>query len=157
MVRTSTYYKGATKTRIDDIMMSVSLTRARCTGGYTVLGKEHLTNGSDHRSVVLHYDMESFLGMGPPRPPSDDVIQRVRAVTSALKKGELSRAATAYAGELEAVQKGNTGVTAVHKDNTVGSRAEGAERTYRKARKGEGDLADATNTLSSGTGRLSAI
>ena len=69
-------------------------------------------------------------------------------MTSALEKGELSKIATAYTEELEALQKGNAGATAVHKDSTIGKRAKEVELAYRKAKKEEGDLADATNTLS---------
>ena len=101
LARPPTYYKGEAATRIDDILVSTPLLRARCIGGYTVLGKEDATNGSDHRAVVMHCDIESFLGVGPPRHPKDDVKMRIRAVTSALEKGEPSRIATAYTDELE--------------------------------------------------------
>ena len=79
---------------------------------------------------------------------------RIRAITSALEKGEHSRIATAYTDELEALQKGNTGATAVHKDNSAGKRAGEAERAYRKAKKGDGDLDEATNTLSNALDKM---
>ena len=58
--------------------------------------KEHYLSGSDHRAVILHLDIESFLGMGPPRAPHDNVNIRIRAVTSARIKGELSDTAETY-------------------------------------------------------------
>ena len=69
-------------------------------------------------------------------------------MTSALEKGELSKIATAYTEELVSLQKGNTGATAVHRDNSAGKRAKEATSAYKKANAGEGDLAGATNELS---------
>ncbi len=103
VTRPPTYYKGTVETRIDNFLVSAPLVRAGCIGGYAVLGKEHATNGSDHRAVVLHCDINSYIGMGPPRPPKDDVKRRIRAMTSALEGGELSKIATAYTEELKAL------------------------------------------------------
>ena len=77
----------------------------------------------------------------------DDVKQRIRAMASSLEKGGLSKIATAYTGELEALQKGNSGPTAVriHKCNYVGKRAKEAEVAYRKAKKAERDLTGAVD------------
>ena len=64
-------------------------------------------------------------------------------------EGELRRVSTAHTDELEAVQQGNTGATAVHIESTVGKRARETELAYRKAKKGESDLTGGTNALSS--------
>ncbi len=154
IARPPTYYKGEHATRIDDILVSASLTRAKCLGGYTTMGKEHPMNGSDHRAVIMHCDINSFIGMGRPRPPKDDVKQRIRAMTSALEKGEPSKIAAAYIAELVSLQKGNTGATAVHQDNSAGKRAKDATSAYKKAKDGEGDLAKATNDLSNALDKL---
>ena len=44
-VRAPAHYKGCVESSIDDIMLSASLTRAKYSGGYTEMGKEHPTNG----------------------------------------------------------------------------------------------------------------
>ena len=120
---------------IDDFLVSAPLTGAKCIDGHAMLGKEHPTNGSDHRAVALHCDIDSYIGMGPPRPPKDDVKLGIRAVTSTLEKGELSKVATAYKVELEALHKGNSVTAAVHRNNTVGKRAKDAANNYEKAKK----------------------
>ena len=98
LARPPTYYKGEHATRIDDILVSASLTRAKCLGGYTTMGKEHPMNGSDHRAVIMHCDINSFIGMGRPRPIKDDVKQRIRAMTSALERRDRVRRRAAQHG-----------------------------------------------------------
>ena len=90
------YYKGGAATRIDDTSVATPLVRAKLTGDYLEMRKEHILNGSNHRALILHLDIESFLGMGPPRAPHDNVNIRIRAVTSARIKGELSDTAETY-------------------------------------------------------------
>ena len=79
-------------------------------------------NGSDHRAVILHCDVESHLGMGPPRAPHDDVKLRIKAVTSAMERGELSDTAQAYTDEITAMTGESSGETASRKDSTAGKR-----------------------------------
>ena len=140
--------------RIDDILVSASLFRAKYTSGYTEMGKEHPIDGSDHRAIILHHDVESFLGIGPPRLPRYDVKLMISEVTSALEGGEHSKIALAYTEELDTLRLGDTGATAVHNGNTVGKRAKEAELAYRRAKKEEGDLIAASNTLSNALGKL---
>ena len=64
-----TYYKGGAATRIDDIFVSTPLIRAKAVGDYLEMREEHRLNGSDHMVVILHLDVETYLGMPPPTTP----------------------------------------------------------------------------------------
>ena len=109
--------------------------------------EEHRLNGPDHRAVIIHLDMESFLGMGPPRAPHDNVKIRTRAVTSARVKGKLSDTAEAYTKELDAMLGKNSSANTSRNDNTIGKRVRDATAAYRDAKSSGVDLALATNTL----------
>ena len=113
------------------------------------MGKEHSLNRSDHRTVILHLDVESFLGMGPPRAHHNNVKLRIRSVTSARTKGELSNAAEAYTKELDAMLGKNPGAVAPRKDNTTGKRVKDATAAYKEASKSGVDLKAVTNALPS--------
>ena len=88
---------------IDNIFVSTPLVRVKLTEDYLEMRKEHFLNGSDHRAVILHLDIESFLGTGPPRVFHDNVKIRIRAVTAARTKGKLIDTACAYTKELDAM------------------------------------------------------
>ena len=110
--------------------------------------KEHSLNRSDHRAVILHLDVESFSGMGPPRTHHDNVKLRIRSVTSTRIKGNLSNTAEAYTKELGAMLGKNPGAVASRKDNTAAKRVKDATAAYKEASKSGVDLKAVTNTLS---------
>ena len=96
-----TYYKWEAATRTGDIFVSAPLVRAKLIEDYLEIRKEQFLNGSDHRAVTPHLDIGSFLEVGPPRSPHDNVKIRIRAVTSARIKGELSDTVEAHTRELD--------------------------------------------------------
>ena len=153
--RPPAYYKGEAATRIYDIFVSTPLVRAKLTGDYLEMREEHFLNGSDHSSVILHLDIESFIGIGPPRcPPHDNVKIMIHAVTSARIKRELSDTAEAYAKELGAMLGKNPGANTPRNDNTTGKRVKDATSACKEAKESAMDLAAATNTLPSAMDKL---
>ena len=116
--------------------------------------EEHILRGSDHRAVIPHHDIESFLGMGPPRAPHDNVKIRIRAVTSARIKGELSDTAEAHTKELGAMLGENPGANASRKYNTTGKGVKDATAAYKEAKESGMGLTTATNALSNAMDKL---